>query len=245
MLAHQRRRIVAAGLERGDDRRVVVSVAQTHGQVAQPARVADAPDRAAGHAGGELGRRPGEQRHQRGIVQAVAHRKIRLRARLGIAVPRADKLAVVTAVDAVADQRTQRFGNAALEFDGEVGNAAARIELVGRDDGAGRAGVQTGVAATAVLARRRSHWQRQVGVDLTEKEERAGVPGQQQRVLAAPAQARLGGERHLQHRGAVGKHPIAETAHGGSHALGQALQLAAQDAVIVTAERVARDVGLA
>ena len=62
---------------------------------------------------------------------------------------------------------------------------------------------------------------------------------QQQGMLATPAKPCLCRESNLQHRRAIGKDAIAEAAYGGSDAIRQALQLAAQDAVIIASERVA------
>ena len=72
-------------------------VAQADGEVAQPALVADAPDRRALQAPIELGFGPREQLHQRGAVEAIAGLEVFLRARLGEPVPRTDELAVVAA----------------------------------------------------------------------------------------------------------------------------------------------------
>ena len=126
-------------------------VAERHGDVAQPALVADAPDRAALHARVELLARPREELDERRVVEAVAHRgEIRLGRRLREAVPRAHELAVVAAIDAVADQRAQLLGDAPCELDGEVGDAAPRVELVGRDDRAGGADVDAARAGAAM-----------------------------------------------------------------------------------------------
>lgn len=45
----------------------------------------------------------------------------------GVAIPGADELAVVAAEDAVADGLAELGGDAAFEFYGEVGDAAARV----------------------------------------------------------------------------------------------------------------------
>ena len=69
-------------------------------------------------------------------------------------VPRAYELAVVAAVDAVAYRLAKFFRDTALVFDGEVADAAARIQPVRRGDGAGRAHVDAGGATAAVTALR-------------------------------------------------------------------------------------------
>jgi hypothetical protein len=97
-------------------------VAEGDGDIAQPALVADAADRAAGQAVVEFLLAPGEEGRQRRRVEAVAHAKSGS-PMLGKAVPGAAQLAVVAAVDAVADQGPQRDRDGALQFDGQVGNA--------------------------------------------------------------------------------------------------------------------------
>src|SRR5579859_3158483 len=106
--------MIRPGAERGEHRRRPWRIAQAHGEVAQPALVADAPDRRAAQALVEIGLRPGEKLDQRRTVEAVAHQEIRLGRRLRKSVPRTDELAIVAAVDAVADQRTQLLGIALL-----------------------------------------------------------------------------------------------------------------------------------
>ena len=62
-------------------------------------------------------------------------------------VPRTHQLTVIAAIDAIAERRAQRLGDRTLEFDRQVGDAAACIELIGRDDRAGRAGGDAGASS--------------------------------------------------------------------------------------------------
>src|SRR3546814_3664849 len=82
---------------------------------------------------------------------------------LGELVPGACQLAVVATEDAIADQWTQGFIDAAVVFDGEVADAAPGIDTIRCDDGAGRADVDAARAGAAMRAGRRVHRQRQVG----------------------------------------------------------------------------------
>ena len=111
-----------------------------------------------------LDRRFGEQRAKRGIVEPRQFRKRRraqFRARgqfrfaafLRELVPRAHREAIVAAIDAVADALAEFVRDRALVFDREIGNAAARIELVGCGECRGRADVLAGVAGAAMIAR--------------------------------------------------------------------------------------------
>ena len=70
---------------------------------------------------------------------------------LDAAVPRADVLADVAAVEPVADLRLQLVVDLAAVFDGQVADAAPRVELVGRREGPGRAGTEAGPALAAMI----------------------------------------------------------------------------------------------
>src|SRR5690606_7963567 len=170
------------------------AVAERHGEIAQPAFVADAPDRRAGQARLEVLGAPREKLDEPCPVEALAGGKVAERSRTREAVPRTGELAVVAAVDPVADRRAQRFGNRTLVLDGEVRDAAPRVQPVGRDDRAGGAGVDAAGAAPAVLADRLVGRQREIGVERADEEGRAAAGVEQQRVLAAPPQAGAPGE---------------------------------------------------
>ncbi len=79
----------------------------------------------------------------------------------------------------------------AAQFDGQIGDAAARVDLIGRDDGPGRADIDAGLATAAVFADRGVDRQRQVGVELAEKEPGTGLAVEQIGVLADPAEPGL------------------------------------------------------
>lgn len=100
---------------------------------------------------------PGEQVQQPRRIQRVAGRKIRLRRQMGVAVPRTDQLAVIAAVNAVAHERSQGFGNGAFVLDGEVADAQPRVEPIGRDDGLGRTDIDAGPATAAMGGDRLVH----------------------------------------------------------------------------------------
>ena len=229
MLPDQRRRIVGA---RGERRR------------APPASVARCPARRRGCAtsvrsrcGGSHCRRCGARNRLSSQPNSVASdgasrpwrtAKSGSAVDPGVAVPRTGELAVVAAVDPVADQRPQRLGDRAVQLDGQVRDAAARVELVRRDDRAGRTRVEAGGAGAAVRADGRRRRQRQVGVELAQEELGAAVARQQQRVLAPPAEPGLRRQRDLEDRRAVGEDPMAEVADLVADARGEALQPVAQ-----------------
>src|SRR5690606_20425788 len=66
-------------------------------------------------------------------------------------VPWADGEAVIAAEHAVADRFAEVARDLRLGLDGEIGKATARIELEGCGKGVGRADVETGPAAAAML----------------------------------------------------------------------------------------------
>src|SRR5690606_10829894 len=67
-------------------------------------------------------------------------------------VPRADRQAVVAAVDPVADRNAELAGNMLLVLDRQVRNAAPCIEPVGCRKGAGRANIEAAPAGAAMVA---------------------------------------------------------------------------------------------
>ena len=151
--AHQRACIVEQALGLCRQRRIA-GVADRDQHIADEAVAADALDR-----------RFRKQRAKRGIVepceigksrraQFVARGEFRLAAFLRELVPRTHGEAIVAAIDAVADALAEFVRDRPLVLDGEIGNAAPRIELVGRGKCRGRADIEAGVAGAAMIARR-------------------------------------------------------------------------------------------
>ena len=158
---------------------------------------------------------PAEELDEVRRVEPVPDAEIRLGRDPRELVPGADELAVVASEDPVADRGSQRLGNRAVVLDREVGNAAARIELVGRRDRAGRAGGQAGAAAAAAVRRARVYGERQVGEQFAEHEERAGALVDEVRVLADPAKAGIARERLLHDGRRIDERAVAERADFG------------------------------
>ena len=168
--------------------------------------------------------------------------QIRVRCRLREFIPGTDELAVVAAVNSVADERPEFDRDRTLQFDGEITDATSCIELKRRGDRAGRAGRHAGLAAAAVC----THWgvdrQRQIGVDLAQKKPRARIAGDKVGVLADPAESRIAGQGFLEHGSRVDVHAIAEFSDPRLDAIGKVLQRVAHDLVVVACQRIARDV---
>ena len=115
-------------------------------------------------------------------------------------VPRADRETIVAAIDAIADRLAEFARDVALVLDGEIGNAAPRIDLVGRGERARRTDVEAGVARAAMIALRRIGLDLERGEDRAQEQPRAEFARHEIGVLALPADARRRRERLLHHR---------------------------------------------
>src|SRR5258708_3739991 len=163
--------MLAARLERRDDGVARRCVAQRDRDVAQPSLVADAPDRRALEAPQEFFFGPREELDERCAIERVTHREVGIVDGAGVFVPGADELAIVAAVNAVSHERAQLFRDRAVMLDGEIRDAAARIELVGRDDRPRGTYVDAAVARAAVLGGGCILLQIEVREELAEEEE--------------------------------------------------------------------------
>src|SRR3954470_2779598 len=161
--------MVRPGTQGIDHIRTSRRVTQTNGDVPQPALIADAPDRGTAQALVELGLRPAEKVYQGRAVEPMARREIILGRGLREAVPGTDELAIVAAVDSIADERPQLLRYRALVLDREVGDAAPGVELIRTGNGPRRADVDAALARAAVLRCGGIDRQRQVGVDLAQE----------------------------------------------------------------------------
>lgn len=176
MFAHQFGRVVGAGLQGGDHLGGGGCVAQCHGDVAQPAFMADAPDCRAFQVPVEGLFIPLEKFHQLRLIQALARIKIRLLAGIGKAVPGTVQLAVVTTVNPIAHRLAQCHRDRSLQFNRQIGDATPGIDHIGFDDGLGGADIDAGLAGAAMVAGRLIHRQGQIGIQLAEKKPGAGMP---------------------------------------------------------------------
>ena len=109
-------------------------------------------------------------------------------------------------------------------LDGEIGNAAARLELVRTADRLSRAHVDAALARSATIRLLLVGREGEITINLAEKKPGPGFAIQQQRVLAAPADARLCGELDLEHRRRIGEHAVAERPGLGFDPLAEFLQ---------------------
>ena len=188
------------------------AIADGDQHIAQEARAADALDGRAGEEAPEAGVVEGGELGQGWGFQLRALAEIGLLRRLGEFVPGADGEAIVAAIDAVAHERAQLARDRPLMLDGEIGDAAPRIELVGRREGGGRAGIEAAPAGAAMILLGRSGIELQRGEDLAQEEPGAELAGDEIGMLALPADPRRLGQRLLHHRGGIDEdlHPAVE-----------------------------------
>src|SRR6266542_5739602 len=104
-------------------------------------------------------------------------------------VPRTDALADVAAELPWAELAFERRVDGAAMLDGEIGDAAPRVEHIGRHEGLGGAGVETGATATAAIDQGVVEIERGRGQEGADEEPGAELGVEQHRVLADPAQA--------------------------------------------------------
>ena len=203
--ANQRRSIAEQSLGFAG-KACVFGVADRDQHIAQKTVAADALDRAFREQRAEAGIVEPRQFGERRRAQRLAGLQLHLAAGLGEFVPWTDRQAIVAAIDAVAHQRAQFARDGALVLDGEIGDAAPRIEPVWRRESVGRADVEAGVAGAAMIARRRVGRQIERGEDGAEEQPGAELERNQIGVLALPAQPGGFGERLLHHGGGIDEH---------------------------------------
>ena len=220
--------------------RSVQGVPHRHGNIAQPALMADTANWAAFGEAKKFFFRPFKQGHKLLAGQADPFVKVGQGAALCKLVPGANELAVVAAVDAVTDQPTQLERNRPGVLDRQVRNAAPRVQPVRRDDGLRGADVDAGAAAAAVRRDGLAGGQGKVNIDFAKKKHGPGFAVQQQGVLAAPALPAAGGQLGFKHGGRIGEDTVAELFDLCGDFFTQGLQAAAHDLVVVTPPRIDR-----
>ena len=236
---HQRRWVGEPGLDqRGKTR--LGAVADRDQDVAHEPIASGALDRRAGEAPPEAGVVQLDELRERRRAQIVARLQLGLACRAGELVPGADREAVVAAVDAIAHRGAELPRYVPLVLDREIRDAAPGIELVRRRERVGRAHLQAGAAAAAMIGLRRIGRQREVGEDLAEEQPGAEAARYQVGVLALPADPGLLGQRLLQDRRRVDEH-LDRGAEPAVHPAGQLLETALDQVVVIAMAGVHRD----
>ena len=155
-------------------------------------------------------------------------------------VPGAHREAIVAAIDAVADGFAKFARDRALVLDGEIGDAAPRIELVGRGKRRRGADVEAGPARAAMVGLGLVLRQIEGREDRAEKQPRAELPRNEVGVLALPAQSRRLRQRLFHHRGGIDEY-LDLAAGRGDQPSRQRLQPLLDQVVIIVALRIDRD----
>src|SRR5690606_40783573 len=112
--------MVAARFERADDCGARRRVAERDGDVAEPAFIADAANRAAFRLAQKHLFAPCEQRYECGSVELMARCEVELARHTSELVPWAYELTVIAAVDAIADRFAKLDRDRAAQLDREI-----------------------------------------------------------------------------------------------------------------------------
>ena len=172
-------------------------IGKRDGRIAAEAGGLGPQERRAGEAAAQLVVRHLEHRARPRIRCRRRERRLARHGRL--AVPRARALAEVAAELPLAHPRPELGLDLAAMLDGEVRDAPAGVEHVGRHEGLGGAGVETGAARAAAIRQRRIALELGGGQQHADEEPRPEARPQQHRVLADPAEARPRREIALEH----------------------------------------------
>lgn len=152
VFGHEGGLVVGGGVE-GWKIVLIAGVAEGDADVSQEAVAFDSFDGRLREEGSELLKVESEEVAEAMLKEAGSGVEAGLAGDLGEAVPRAGVEAVVAAVDAVADGATEFKRDAPFVLNGEIGNAALCGQLSWAGDSLGRAGLDTGGAFAAVVAR--------------------------------------------------------------------------------------------
>ena len=139
MLLHECRYGWPFCVERSYNSCVARRIAKPYGDIPQPTFVANPANRRTFGIFQILGFAPVKKRHQVAIGQTMARQKIGFARKLRVFIPGTDCLAIVATEYPVAYGLAEFERNCAFVFDGEVGNTAACVQLIGLGKGIGRA----------------------------------------------------------------------------------------------------------
>ncbi len=159
-------------------------------------------------------------------------------------VVRADFLADVASDEAVSEGAVEGGVDGLASLDGEVRDAAGSIDVVGGDRG-GRAGVDaTGARAAAIGEGWRGWPEVEGGEEASQDEPTTEVGVDEERVLADPPEAGALGEFPLGDRGGVGEDSSEGGWEAGAKFVGEGVEAACDDAVVVASAGIAGHAGV-
>ena len=156
-------------------------------------------------------------------------------------VPRANRQAIVTAIYPVAHGHAKLGIDMPLMLDGEIGDAAPRVEPVGAEKGIGRADVEARAALAAMIGLGGIGRQIEAEINLAEEQPGAEIARDEVGVLALPAETGLRGQRFFHHRRGVDE-DLQFAAPARNDLLRQSLEAPLDQLVIVAVPRIDRDI---
>ena len=155
VFANDTRGVIGPPRQRTDNFVRRLRIAQGYRNVSQPSLIADPAYCTARGFFQKLLLGPIEQSYEVRVIQTVSYGEIVFNGSLCKLIPWAHQLTIVATVNSVAQGFSKLLRNTALEFDSEVRDASARIELIRADNGLCWTDIQTGATRTAVILCRR------------------------------------------------------------------------------------------
>src|SRR3989338_9055920 len=144
--------IILKRLDQRGDGLKALKVSQRHRHIAEKASALGPENRTTTETAAKFFFAEGEERNQFRRIQTFAGRKGPLLGVSCLDVVRTNLLADITAEDVIAHQRAQMPWNGPFELDREIRDAAAGIEYVGTDEGAGGTGLEAEIAPAAAVS---------------------------------------------------------------------------------------------
>ena len=188
MFRNQRFRVGRGALQ-GGQRLCAADIAQGHADIAQESAPFGPRDRRSRKSRPESRFVQRQQFHQLRRFQSGPAMLRHHRTRPRKTIPRADGQTIVAPENPVAYSRAQFHRDGPFQLDGQIRNAAARVQLEGRDDGGCGAGVQAAPASSAMIPLRRVRRQFERGNDLRQKKPVAQLPADEVRMFADETQS--------------------------------------------------------
>ncbi|QTK79901.1 hypothetical protein AT6N2_C2270 [Agrobacterium tumefaciens] len=182
----------------------------------------------------------GQQEGDGRLLQILARLQLHFGGARRKLVPRTGGKTVVAAIDAIADHRPEFVRDRPLVLNGEIGDAAARIQLVGSGEGCRGAGVEAGAAGAAMILLGLIETQLGRGEHAAQKQPGAMAAADEIGMFALPAETGRGGKRLFHYRGSVDEDLHILTG-AGSKARGDLLQPPLDDVMVIAVAGIDRN----
>ena len=156
-------------------------------------------------------------------------------------IPGADCQAIITTIDAIAHGLAELLRDRAVMFDREVGDAAPRIQPIGRREGLGGADIKAARARAAMINFCRISAEIERGVNLAQKQPGPMGAGDKIGVLTLPAQTRLLRQGFFHHRCGIHENLHTSISEMRYHPTRQRLQAFLDHIMIIAVARIDAD----